>query len=111
MSNFKTLNEEFEELLNTETMVQVKSHWAPGADRPSWFVCLPSGREFCLPSEPKLVGTPEVGQYIEKPDGQYIEYWRPMCIARVRCDLVIGSPGAIAAYKAGDVQGYYYRRR
>jgi len=111
MSKRKTLQEEFEELLNTDTLVEIKSRWAPGADRASWFVRLPSGREFCLPSEPKLVGTPEVAKYYETLNRHYIECWRPMCIARVRGDLVIGSIGAIAAYMAEEVQGYYYRRR
>jgi len=111
MSNQKTLQEEFEEVLGTDTMVYIRNQWAPGARRASWFVRLPSGREYCLPTEPKLVGTPEIGRYVASQEGWYREWWRAMCIARVRGDLVIGSPGAIAAYRAGKVQAYYYRRR
>jgi len=111
MSNQKTVQEEFESVVNTETMLRFWTTWAPGSDRPTWYVTLPSGREYILPAEPRLVGMPEVDRYVEQPDGWYGEHWRPMCIARVRGELVVGNPGAIAAYRAGNVQGYYYRRR
>jgi len=110
MSNQKTMKEEFEGLLNTDTMVQVRTYWAPGSRRASWFVRLPSGREYCLPDEPKLVGMPEVDRYENKRDGTYIEYWRPMCVARLWGDLVLGNPGSIEAYARKRVKAYWYRR-
>jgi len=111
MSKQNALKQEFEKVVDTYTMVQVISSWGPRASRASWFVRLPSGREYCLPSEPKLVGTPEIEGYVEQPNGRYTEYWRPMCIGRVRGDLVVGSPGAIMAYALGTARAYYYRRR